>query len=256
MSNAMPRNYVNAGGLYFFGEHVSPGFEDDVLACNLYLQLAVSVRHDKFNEANQWRQMYLSTMSKSGFGILRRDVQSIPLEGQGSLWDLLRQHLSKWVSSTSIQQAEDTFTSLAGSNGEALVLLRSRTTRPLSTDQVEEAEQALTEEAGSVVSPVDENGSLSAVSLQLAFIDTAPLITLVFVSFKTISPLAELPFPQLICQEHVAGNLELTKVTVELQDSVYKRLREGVLNKLGARRAEQVIEVANAQPGVQTCLTP
>jgi hypothetical protein len=256
MSNGTQRNYVNAGGLYFFGEQVPTTFEEDVLACNLYLQLAASVRHDKFNEASEWRHMYLSAMSKSGFGVLRRDVQSIPLDGQGTLWNRVEQELSKWVSSALVQQAQNTLTSFADSDGEALALLKSRTTRPLSTDQIKEPEPARIETGHSLPIPAGESGSLSAVSLQLAFIDRAPAITLVFFSFKTISPLANLPFPHLIYQEQVAGNLELTKVTVELQEHFYKRLRKGVLKKLGSRFAEQVIEVEHGQPGAQTCLIP
>lgn len=225
----MQRNYVNAGGLFFFTGQVSQVFTGDTLASNLYLQLAASARHDKFEENEEWLQVYLAAMSRFGYGVLRRDIQSIPVAGQAPLWEMLRPELSKWVSTALVDQAQKTLVYLHGCDSDASELLKANTVRCVTTDP-------------------EQNPPLCAVSLQLAFIDNESIITQVFLSFQTSSPVSALPFPQVINQALVAGNLKMTLLSSEQDASSYARLREGVLEKLGQRRAELVIATGAVQP--------
>jgi hypothetical protein len=251
MGKVMQRSYMNAGGLFFFNEKEVSTFEEDVLASHLYFQLAASVKHDKFVEGGAWRQTYLRAMSSFAYDVVRRDVQSIPVDGQGSVWERVRHELGKWVSSSLVDQAQHSFSSLRENEVAALGQLQAYTTQSLSCNDRDETPAELNKQVAG-----NDPSSLSRMSLQLAFVDKAPVLTQMFLSCQTTCPVSTLPFPDLLSQQNVVGNLELMIVISELEDHRYARFRGEVLKKLGARPAELIIEVGNAQPGVSTCLTP
>lgn len=232
MSKGMQRSYVNAGGLFFFSERVSPAFEDDTLAGHLAFQLGASSKHDKFNDTAPWRQAYMNAMTTFGSITLRRDEQSIPVEEHVSVWDLVKQSLNGRVSPALIQRAEETLIGLQASNADGFEFFQERSMQSLTVDQT--------------VQPVDE--VRSTVALQLAFIDSEPLMTQVFISFKTTSQITGLPFVQLIENGHIVDNLELAVVTTELDDHHYARSRSGILKKLGSLRQELVFKLGEVGP--------
>lgn len=249
----MQRRYVNAGGLFFFSGEVSAAFEKDVLASNLYFQLAASARYDKFDDGAGWRQVYLGAISAFGHGILRRDVQSIPLTERDSVWELAKHKLRNRVSIALIEQVEQTFRHLQDRNIDAFELIKEHTARclPVNTDKcrlpISGSEEARSETTIPAASSVAACEPLSTVSLLLAFVDAEPLITQVMLSFKTTASVASLPFSGLFAPEKVKGNLELTIVTVELDDHHYARVRDKVLEMLGARRQSLMVELAEVR---------
>lgn len=232
MSKGMQRSYVNAGGLFFFSERVPPAFEDDTLAGNLAFQLGASSRHNKFSDTAPWRHAYMNAMTTFGSITLRRDERILPVEEQVSVWDLVKQSLNGRVSPVLIQRAEETLICLQTSDAEGFEFFRERSTQCLTVDQS--------------VGPVDE--VKSAVALQLAFVDSEPLMTQVFISFKTTSQITGLPFVQLIEQGHIVDNLELALVTTELDEHHYARSRLGILKKLGSLRQELVFKLGGDGP--------
>lgn len=242
----MQRNYVNAGGLFFFSDRVSQGFIDDTLASNLSFQLMASNKkeHEKFVAGEAWRQRYLAAMSQYGYG-LRRDVrQSIAVTGHESVWASALQALGQYVSPELLEQGRHSLARLHdGSDDEALKLLRAYTVSPLTVEPGAGLPQAAEHPA---LDAAEE--PRSAVALQLAFIDSKPLMTQLFLSFQTTSPVGLLPFMQLIDQASVIGNLEMRVLTTELDERRYAFFRGVFLDKLGQRRGELIRELREDVP--------
>jgi len=232
MSKGMQRSYVNAGGLFFISEYVSPAFEDDTLAGHLAFQLAASSRHNKFDDTVRWRQAYMKAMTTFGSITLRRDEQSICVAEQLSVWDLVKESLNGRVSPALINRAQETLIHLQTGDADGFEFFRERTTQSLAVDQSD--------------LPVDE--VTSAIALQLAFIDSEPLMTQVFISFKTTSQITGMPFAQLMEQGYIVGNLEMTLVVTELDDHHYARSRSGLLKKLGNLRQQLIFKMNEGEP--------
>ncbi|WP_141230199.1 hypothetical protein [Pseudomonas sp. Irchel 3A5] len=237
MSKGMQHSYVNAGGLFFFSEYVSPSFEDDTLASHLAFQLGASSRHNKFNEGAPWRQAYMNALATFGSRTSRRDVLNIPLQEQGSVWGLVKQGLNRRVSQALIQQAEQTLMHLQDGSADGFGFFRQCSTDSLQVEQSDESQL-------NPSSPSSE--AASTVSFQLAFVDSEPLMTLVFISFKATSQVTGLPFAQLFDQGHITGNVELTLISTELDDHHYARFRDGLLKKLGHLRQELIFKLSGA----------
>lgn len=246
MSKGLQRSYVNAGGLFFFEGGVPSAFEEDVLACNLLFQLGASVKHDKFAEGLAWRQFYLSSMSKFGHDLLRRNVVSIPVTGENCVWSLVKSELSKGVSLQLIQQAERTLMQLQKYDSAASQVLKANASRCTLTDDPVCVPPAI--QAQSIVhKPNDVPRASSAVSLQLGFVDKEPVLTQVFVSFKARCPLAEQTTLHLLTHENIEGYLELMTVTTELDNDRYAVIKEDIQRKLGVRRSELIRLIDEAQ---------
>lgn len=246
MSKGLQRSYVNAGGLFFFGDEVSSAFEEDVLSSCLFYQLGASVKHDKFSEAVAWRSFYLSAMSKFGHDLLRRQVETIPVAGEDGVWSLVRSELSKKVSPQLIERAEISLAQLQKHNSEASQILKANALRRTVADDRDSVPPAM-QTPSAVPSPNPVSRVSSVCSLQLGFVDKEPLLTQVFVSFEASYPLADESCFQLLLQANVASNLELMTVTTELNSERYTSIREGIQEKLGARRSELVCRIEEAQ---------
>lgn len=239
----MQRNYVNAGGLFFFSDQVSQGFIDDTLASNLSFQLMASKpdEHGKFVVGEAWRERYLRALGQYGYGLRRNVRQSIAVTGHESVWELVRQGLGQYVSIALLEQGHRSLVRLHdGGDDEALKLFRAYTISPLTV------------EAGAGLPRVVEDPTVeeprSAVALQLAFIDAKPVMTQLFLSFQTASPAGLLPFVQLIDQALIIGNLEMRVLTTELDEQRYAFFRGVFLDKLGQRRGELIKELREDVP--------
>lgn len=234
----MQRNYVNAGGLFFFAGGVAQGFIDDTLASNLSFQLMASHRneHEKFVAGEAWRQRYLTALTQYGYGLQRDVRQSIAVTGHESLWELVRQALGQYVSAALLEQAHRSLVGLHdGSDDEALKLFRAYTIGPLTV--VPGAGLPRVAEDPAVDTAQERR---SSVALQLAFVDAEPVLTQLLLSFQTTSPPGLLPFLQLIDQASVPGNLETRVLTTEFDEHRYAFFRDVLLDKLGPRRSELI----------------
>lgn len=239
----MKRNYVNAGALFFFNREVPSYFVNDALASNLLYQLGASAEQDGFVDAAAWRNEYLRLMLDFEQVIPRRDVQSLPLHGSDSLWAVVKDKLGPWVSPTQITQAEHVFTHLQSGDSAALKLLQQYTTQKLN-DQADAPGLAHSVPA---VTP-ETTDALHTVVLQLVFVDKEPILTQVFLSFTSTSPLTSLPLLPFIQQETVVGNLELSIYGVELDEDSYSDIRQTVLEQLGVYRNELIIGLDEVEP--------
>lgn len=239
----MQRNYVNAGGLFFFASQVSQGFMDDILSSNLSFQLGVSKEYDKFTKGEEWRQSYLTAMIQFGYGVTPKiHRQSFSLMENESVWELVRRTLGTCLSPALIEQGRLGLTRLHDSEGDALKLFRAYTTHTVAVQPEACVPQA---DESSPVQAVEEYHS--TVALQLAFIDTETSITQIFLSFQTSSPPSLLPFVQLIDEASVTGDVEMMLLTSEFDDHSYARFREGFLTKLGQRRTELIMELKEGE---------
>ena len=165
----------------------------------------------------------------------RTEALSIPLEGSGSLWDVIKSSLARQVPHDLLSQAWETFRNLQGEDGAALKLFEHNTIQPLA----ESADTSSSETSHSIVT-TENNPPPRVVALQLVFVDKAPFLTQAFISFKTTSPVSILP---LIQQEQVVDNLELNLITTEFYADDYQGIKEMVLEKLGPRRSSLIIEL-------------
>ncbi|WP_154232271.1 hypothetical protein [Pseudomonas syringae] len=236
----MQRNFVNAGGLFMFGNAVPPDFIDDVLTSNLFYQLAASGQHDLFIDAEAWLREYSRLMVVLGQEASRREMRSITPEGQDSLWSMIKNALGKQISSGGLSQAEAVFTRLQNDNGTALKLLEQHTTQSLPS-------QADFPKTSFAAATSKENLSSRTVTLQLVVVDKAPFLTQVFISFKTSSALPSLSILPLIKQEQVVGNVELSLMTTELYADPYEDMKDTILEMLGPRRSTLIIELGESE---------
>lgn len=245
MGKGTQGSHVGAGGLFFFSEAVPGAFKDDVLTSNLAFELNATIKHNKFQDWARWRQVYLTRLSEFGYAISRRSTQSIPVEQHQTVWSLVTHTLGQTVPTSLIEQAQSTFEYLQRKGGEELSLLRGYAVQELPADRTA---QLSAEPVPLGNTPAADPQTRSVVAMQLAFVDVEPVVTQVFISFKTTSPAAALPFPHLLRCEDVVGNLDVTTVTSELEDYRYARFREGFVNKLGHRRAALIVELGEVLP--------
>mgnify|MGYP003543050876 CR=1 FL=1 len=218
-----------------FAGTVPPDFIDDVLKSSLFYQLAASGQHDPFRDTEAWRLEYIRMMIAFGQEASRTEALSIPLEGAGSLWDVIKNSLARQVPHDLLSQTEATFRHLEGEDGTALKLFEQNTIQPLA----EPTNTSSSDTSLSIVT-TEEDLSPRAVALQLVFVDRAPFLTHAFISFKTSSPVSILP---LIKQEQVVGNLELNLITTEFYADAYEDIKETVLEMLDPRRSSLIIEL-------------
>lgn len=230
----MQRNFVNAAGLFMFASDVSPDFIDDVLTSHLFYQLAASGNHDPFDDGEGWRREYLGLMVAFGQEASRTEVHSIVPEGPDSLWSAIKNALNMQVSSGLLRQAEAVFTHLQTGDDAALKLLEENVTQPSTR---------LTKAPFPAVATEDEPHPRPVV-LQLVFVDKAPFLTQVFISFKTISSVPTLSILPLIAQNLVVDNLELNVSTTEFYADSYEDIKDTILERLGPRRSSLIIELA------------
>ena len=244
MGTGMQRSYVNAGGLFFYSAQASASFVDDTLSSQLVMQLNASIKHDKFSERSQWLGAYSGVMGALGYLPLYSESQSMTTEGSASVWDLIIDKLRTRVSSALMEQAQRTLESLRTEN-DAFALLRTYSVKDLEAANGQAMHGSLGDRAQGVAEPVVQkaNESLCSIALQLVFVDKEPLLTQVFISFQTLRPAIDVPLLQLITQEQVAGLFELSIVTSQLDEHHYERYREGLVKKLGSRRAELIIRL-------------
>jgi hypothetical protein len=231
----MQRNFVNAGGLFMFRGPMPPDFIADALTSHLFYQLAASGQHDPFSDAEAWRLEYIQVMLAFGQEISRTEVQSIPIGGPESLWSVIKSVLGKQISPGQLSQVEATFTHLRNDDDTSLKVFEQYTTQPLTGEIGNSAP-----ETPLPAVTTEENQAPRAVVLQLAFVDTVPFLTQVFLSFKTT---CSSPILSLISQEQVVGNLELNLITAEFDVDTYENIRETVLEMLGPRRSSLIIEL-------------
>jgi len=237
------QNYINAGSLFFFADEVAPTFRDDVLVCMLSGQLVASGKHQKNEEYAAWCQTYLHTLTRLRLDTAYRDVASIPVETEGSIWTDVRQALFKRVSPELVTRASNLLEEFAtNTQGQGIsALLHEQTTRLIRPARMSEPESP--DDAPDIEIP-----ALSNVVLQLGFIDVQPFVHLILLSFDSHQPCNMLPFSQLFTQVDRPGNLELTMVSVKLEQDDFSRFRADMIERLGPRREQLIKPVSEVRP--------
>jgi hypothetical protein len=238
MGNGMQRSYVSAGSLVIFEGQVCPGLEHDVLTSTLALQLGATNKHDRFSGHKNWFETYLTMMSVFGYEISRRDVQSVPLPGQGLVWDSWKVVLTQWLSAAAVEQVGQAFVQLQDGEARALELFQSFSRRLAMVNGIQ---------ATSPPVSLAANEPLAGVSLQLIFVHSKPIVTQVFISFKASCSNSALPSLHELTHENIVGNLELALLTAELDEARFNRVRDGLLKKLGPRRTDLVIRLSDVE---------
>lgn len=237
------QNYINAGSLFFFSNEVAAAFRDDVLMCMLAGQLVASGKHQKHKEYAAWRQTYLHTLTRLRLDTAYRNVESIPVETEGSIWTDARQELLKRVSPELVERATRILEGFSANTQDLGIsaLLHEQTTQLIRPARVPEPDSA--DDVPDIETP-----PLSNVVLQLGFIDVQPFVHLILLSFDSHQPCNMLPFSQLFTQVNRAGNLDMTVVSVKLEQDDFSSFRTELIERLGPRREQLIKLVSEVSP--------
>lgn len=239
MCKGMQQRYINAGSLFFFSSGVSSSFKSDVLDCSLYSQLAASARHEKFAEPVEWRQTYLSALTRFRCNITYREVQDAPLEYTGSLWDYTREKLASRVPLPFIEQAERTLKHFVSGTEEiaAKALFIEQTTRCLPAPML----------PGSTAELASPDRQDCSITLQLGFVDVEPVLNLIILSFKSTPLAGEMPLSQLFARPDSLKNLEIATVSAELDEHGFGYFRKDLVARLGERRDQLIVDLGEGE---------
>lgn len=251
MRNGLRASYVNGNSLLFFANQAHPAFQEDVLISTLCCQLAASAKHSAFSEAVDWRQRYFNTLTSFRCPIVYRDVQNFPLNPDETIWARLKGMLGKRVSPSLIDAAESAITSMTTpADHEASALLRKQTVLLDSHNGCVLLPPVpnVMNSMGDPGSGTQESKEVYDVALQLGFMDAAPTMNLVLLSFKSASPVSGLPLADLFSSGVIIGDLHVAIVSAELDEHDFGYFRQSLLDKLGARREALCMEIAGVEP--------
>lgn len=250
MRNGLRSLYVNGNSLVFSSVQIDAAFQDDVLTCTLYCQLAASAKYSAFNDVVNWRQRYVSAMTSFGCPVVYRDVQSLPLEPDDVIWTRLKDMLGKRVPHSLLETVEPVIARLAANvDDDAISRLRKQTAKPGSEAGLVLPTLANARpQIGELVNTAEQSKQIHDVTLQLGFIAAEPTVSLVLLSFKSAKPISELPLAELFCPSTIIGNLEVAIFGVELDEHQFALTKPALLEKLGSRRAELCMEIDGVEP--------
>ena len=225
MCKGLPFRYVSANSLLFFSEKTSSDFRADVLTCGLYTQMTASDKHSAFEEVTEWRHRYLQALTSFRCVISYRANQTFSLEAGETIWSCLVSKLGTRVSSSMLEAAEATFRQISLNTDPAgLTLLAEHAVRKLC----------------------DEPPTCEVV-LQLGFSEAAPVTTLAFLSFKSTLAVAGLPLAALLTEDNISGAVNLSIISFELDGHDFGYFRERMIQKLGSKRDELIIKIAQVE---------
>lgn len=209
MEQVFKGRVVNAGSLLFFPEEQQIERPNDILDSMLYTQLAASRKHERFNDFERWKEVWLAAALRFGWALKASEHVSEPL-AKGTLdtvWSLAARAFSTSVSSSALTRTEAFMQ-------PAIKLLASQAMH------VEDP-------------PPDSNdpsrrtrAGQSTLALQVGFVTADRTLDLALVHFKTRQTLTgEFLFKQ-IEPGQILGNVEVTVYSMQLMDQVYAPFRE------------------------------
>lgn len=198
---------VNAGCLLFFEGITNARDKSDVLDCTLYVQLAASKKHHKFNAFDDWRDTWLAASLRFGWHLsdsesINQSAMSWPSDA--TVWDWIKHALPQFINASDVSQGE--------------VIARQRYHQ--NPDQP--AVSLLSEQ---VLQRSETESGLTTVALQLGFVGPMSTLSLVQLNFTSRQPLkADFLFQPMVPND-VVGNVGLTFYSMQLVDRAYAQFR-------------------------------
>lgn len=231
--------YVNAGHIMYVANGVHDSFKDDVLSSSLYLQLAATHKHSRFDDFNAWRSVYVDAMPRFGWVPTGQWLNRQAAEGETSftVWNQISNRFDGRLAAGFADEVGRVFVNQeAGKEankdvGAGLLLFRDHA---VSVQTKSTAEQASVEE--------------TSLSLIFSLVSSEHLVTSVFLGFKTTEPLEKNGLSQRFQTEKLIGDLTVEMVCAEISEHHYRRVRERLNAELGARKQELIMRLDGGRP--------
>ncbi|MEE4708336.1 hypothetical protein V2K55_21815 [Pseudomonas alliivorans] len=218
MEQVFKGRVVNAGSLLFFPEEQQIERPNDILDSMLYTQLAASRKHERFNDFERWKEVWLAAALRFGWALKASEHVSEPL-AKGTLntvWSLAARAFSTSVSSSALTRTE-AFMQLANAQSSARPAIKLLASQAMHVEDP----------------PPDSNdpsrrtrAGQSTVALQVGFVTADRTLDLALVHFKTRQTLTGAFLFKQIEPGQILGNVEVTVYSMQLMDQVYAPFRE------------------------------
>ncbi|WP_122672340.1 hypothetical protein [Pseudomonas viridiflava] len=209
---------VNAGSLLFFSEERQADRQNDILDSMLYIQLAASKKHERFNDFEGWKELWLAAALRFGWALKASEHISEPLVAGtlNTVWNLAAQAFSASVSNSALTRVE--------------ALMRLANTQLSAQPAIKLlASQAMHVEDSPAVSPDPScraRAGKSTLAFQLGFAAADNTLDIALVHFKTRQTLTDDFLFEPLDPGQICGNVEVTLYSMHLMAQVYAPFRE------------------------------
>ncbi len=235
MQNNAGSVYANAGHIFYFANGVDQSFKEDVLNSSLYLQLAASNKHSRFDDFNAWRSVYVDAMPRFGWVPTGNRLNRQAAEGETSIsvWEQISNSLGGRLSANLAHEVGRLFVDQEADKGVSTGLLLFRD-HAVSVQTNSAAGQASAEEV--------------SLSLMFSLVSCEHVVTSVFLAFRTTEPLEKNWLSQRFQTEKLIGDLTVEMMCAEISEHRYRRVRERLNTELGPRKQELIIRLDGGRP--------
>lgn len=228
MFNIARNLYADAGHLLFFGEKLSDSFKDDVLGSSLYVQLAASNKHPRFDNFNSWYSLYVEAMPRFG-GVPTGENSYRPLvenDPSFTVWGQISNRLEGRVSVDVLDGVSRYLLGQEEAEQITAAILLFRDHAMYTRSDTPDAEASVLE---------------TSLSLIFSFVNCDHSVISVFMSFKTTEPVGEKLFSQTFQTEKVIGDVAVEVILSEFREHSYRRVRQRLNSELGERKQKLII---------------